>query len=78
VSKYLKAIMAALGAGLGALSIYYGNTEWYPIVVSAVTAGMVYLTPNTTAAIPLHYHETYPTAEPAAEIPVPEFWPKES
>ncbi len=63
MSKYLKAVMAVLGAVLTGLASYYGETHWYPIVVSAVTALSVYLVPNAPAigGIPTDTQPVNPT-----------------
>jgi uncharacterized membrane protein len=50
MSQYLKAIVAALGAVLTGLAVYYGHTTWYPIVSSGISALLVYLVPNTTSS----------------------------
>jgi len=49
MAQYTKAIVAVLGAVLTSLAVYYGNTTWYPIVTTAVTALSVYVVPNIPA-----------------------------
>jgi hypothetical protein len=49
---YLKCIMAAFGTLLTGLSVYYGHTQWFPVVTSLVSAVSVYLVPNTPKAVP--------------------------
>lgn len=50
MANYLKAIMAVIGTVVTGLAVYYGNTDWYPIVTSALSALSVYLVPNASKA----------------------------
>ena len=63
MNAYLKAIIAVLGAVLTSLAVYYGNSTWYPIVTTAVTALSVYLVPNLPAkpaVTKVDINSTYP------------------
>lgn len=51
INPYLKFVVALLGTVLTGLSVYYGKTEWFPIVTSVVTAVSVYIVPNTPAPV---------------------------
>ena len=50
MNQYLKAIVSGVFTVLSALAIYYGNSAWYPIAMTAVGALMVYLVPNAPSA----------------------------
>lgn len=52
MSKYLKAVVAVAGAGIGALSLALEDgiiigQEWTSVVIAVVTAIAVYRAPNT-------------------------------
>jgi len=46
-SKFLVSVLTTVAASL---PLYFGTAKWEPIVVMAVGAVMVYLTPNKPAA----------------------------
>jgi hypothetical protein len=47
MNRYLKAIVAVIGAGVTVAQTVWPGNHWQVVVTSSITAILVYLVPNT-------------------------------